>query len=118
VFELSFAEIAVIFVVAVLVIGPKELPTIMRAVSKGMRQLREVASQFRRQFDLLDENGEMAKLQQELREQATFIENERGEVFRSYDISDLLKERQKPEQVSDAPAATVGEPANDSVRGG
>ena len=44
-FDLAWSEIAVIGVVAVLVLGPKELPQAMRTMAKMMRKMRSLTSE-------------------------------------------------------------------------
>jgi sec-independent protein translocase protein TatA len=48
--QLGPLEIAVIFVVALLVFGPQRLPEIGRQVAKGMRELRSFQHSMREQF--------------------------------------------------------------------
>ncbi|MDX2144641.1 MAG: Sec-independent protein translocase protein TatB [Rhodospirillaceae bacterium] len=44
--DLAWSEIAVIGLVAVLILGPKELPKAMRAVAQFMRKARKLAGEF------------------------------------------------------------------------
>lgn len=46
-FGLSFGEILIILVVALLVLGPERLPKVARTVGKGMRELRRATGDFR-----------------------------------------------------------------------
>lgn len=87
--------------VAILAIGPKELPTVVRQVARFIRQMKAMAGQFRQQFDLMDESGDLHALRKELREEIRLIQNEKGEVFESYDISDLIEDM--PRQLSEKP---------------
>lgn len=50
-FDISWGEFLVVGVVALIVIGPKELPGVIRSVGRGMSKLRAMASDFRGQFD-------------------------------------------------------------------
>ncbi|MGL5445719.1 MAG: Sec-independent protein translocase protein TatB [Rhabdaerophilum sp.] len=50
-FDISWGEFLVVGVVALIVIGPKELPGVIRSVGRGMAKLRAMASDFRGQFD-------------------------------------------------------------------
>ena len=50
-FDIGWSEILVIAVVAIIVVGPKELPRMLRAFGKTMGQVRRTANDFRRQFD-------------------------------------------------------------------
>lgn len=46
-FGLSFGEILVIMVVALLVLGPERLPKVARSLGKGLRDLRRTTGSFR-----------------------------------------------------------------------
>jgi len=48
---LDWTELALIAVVAVVVIGPKDLPEAVRGVAKGVQKLRRMAGQFQGQVD-------------------------------------------------------------------
>jgi sec-independent protein translocase protein TatB len=50
-FDIGWSEILVIAVVAVVVVGPKELPSMLRTFGRTMGQVRKTANGFRRQFD-------------------------------------------------------------------
>jgi sec-independent protein translocase protein TatB len=50
-FDIGWSEVLVIAVVAVIVVGPKELPRMLRAFGKTMGQVRRTANDFKRQFD-------------------------------------------------------------------
>lgn len=50
-FDIGWSEILVIATVAVIVVGPKELPRMLRAFGKTMGQVRRTANDFKRQFD-------------------------------------------------------------------
>ena len=50
-FDLGWSEILVIAVVLVVVVGPKDLPGMLRTFGRVMKQFRSMAGDFRRQFD-------------------------------------------------------------------
>ncbi len=87
--DVSLGEMAIILLVAVLVIGPKELPTVVRHITDWIRQIRAISQQITSQFSALDKSGEIQKLRNELQEQAKFIRDAEGNLYRTYDISDL-----------------------------
>lgn len=91
-FGLSLAETAVILLVAILVIGPKELPTVLRAGMKLLRQLRGIAGEYRKAFDEALKESEFADLHQEFKhaKTGTVIDLE-GKPQPTYDISSELK---------------------------
>jgi sec-independent protein translocase protein TatB len=50
-FDIGWSEILVIAVVAIVVVGPKELPRMLRTFGKTMGQVRRMSNDFKRQFD-------------------------------------------------------------------
>ena len=49
-FDISWTEFLLIGVVALIVIGPKELPTVMRTLGQYTRKIRSMAADFQNQF--------------------------------------------------------------------
>ena len=68
---LDWTELALIAVVAVVVIGPKDLPDAVRGIAKGIQKLRRMAGEFQSQ---LDEVVREAKLE-DVRSQINEIRN-------------------------------------------
>jgi sec-independent protein translocase protein TatB len=50
-FDIGWSEIMVIAAVAIIVVGPKDLPRMLRTFGKTMGQVRRTANDFKRQFD-------------------------------------------------------------------
>src|SRR5919112_2720687 len=50
-FDIGWSEILVIAAVAIIVVGPKELPKMLRTFGKTMGTVRRTANDFKRQFD-------------------------------------------------------------------
>lgn len=63
-FDLSIWEIAVIGVVAVLVIGPKELPRALMTAGKWLRKFRAITGSFRTGLDAMIRETEMKELEE------------------------------------------------------
>ena len=59
-------EILVIGLVALLVVGPKDLPLMMRKVGKAMAKARAMANEFRASFDELARQSELDELRKEV----------------------------------------------------
>jgi sec-independent protein translocase protein TatB len=49
-FDIGWSELLVIGIVALVVIGPKELPGVVRSVAQNIAKLRRMASDFQNQF--------------------------------------------------------------------
>ncbi len=50
-FDFSFAEILIIFVLALIVLGPEKLPTVVRRVGRWVGRARAMARQFQEQLE-------------------------------------------------------------------
>ena len=50
-FDIGWSELLIVGVVAVVAIGPKELPNTMRSLGRGMNKLRRMAGEFQGQFN-------------------------------------------------------------------
>ena len=73
-FDISWSEFAIIAVVALIAIGPKELPGVLRMVGQWMGKARKMAAEFQSQFQEAMREAEMADLKKsfdEVKEAAT-----------------------------------------------
>src|ERR1700733_14558098 len=102
-FDIGWSEFAVIAVVALIAIGPKELPGVLRMVGQWVGKARKMASEFQGQFQEAMREAEMAdpkKGFEEVKEAASGFTS--GNVMTSLqkDVSSAL-------DVSDKPAAAA-----------
>src|ERR1700728_4901410 len=73
-FDIGWSEFAVIAVVALIAIGPKELPGVLRMVGQWVAKARKMAGEFQGQFQEAMREAEMADLKKsfdEVKEAAT-----------------------------------------------
>src|SRR5246127_1280052 len=73
--EFSWAHILVIAVVALIVIGPKELPTVLRTCGQWMGKIRRMASEFQGQFQEAMREAEMADIKKQVDDITTSASN-------------------------------------------
>jgi len=52
-FDIASSELLIVAVVALVAVGPKELPALVRGISSAMRTVRSMAAEFRAGFDTL-----------------------------------------------------------------
>ena len=93
-FDIGWSELVVIAVVALIAIGPKELPGVLRMVGQWMGKARKMASEFQGQFQEAMREAEMADLKKsfdEVKEAATGLAG--GNIMTSLqkDVGDALK---------------------------
>ena len=65
-FDIGWSEFVVIGVVALIAIGPKELPGVLRTVGQWMGKMRRMASEFQGQFQEAMREAEMADLKKQV----------------------------------------------------
>jgi sec-independent protein translocase protein TatB len=65
-FDIAWSELFVIMVVALVVVGPKDLPKLMRAAGQWAGRARAMADQFRRSFDEMARHAELDELRNEV----------------------------------------------------
>jgi sec-independent protein translocase protein TatB len=64
--EIGASELLVIAVVALIVVGPKDLPQLLRRIGQFMAKLRSMASEFRASFDDMARQSELDDLRREV----------------------------------------------------
>src|SRR5260370_32043757 len=92
-FDIGWSELVVIAVVALIAIGPKELPGVLRMVGQWMGKARKMAAEFQGQFQEAMREAEMADLKKsfdEVRDAASGLAG--GNVMTSLqkNVSDSL----------------------------
>ncbi len=65
-FDIAWSELIVIIVVALVVVGPKDLPRLMRTAGQWAGRARAMADQFRRSFDDMARQAELDELRAEV----------------------------------------------------
>jgi sec-independent protein translocase protein TatB len=70
-FDIAWSELFVILVVALVVVGPKDLPKLMRKVGQWTGRARSMADQFRRSFDDMARQAELDELRAEVSKMKT-----------------------------------------------
>ena len=82
-FDIGYMELLVIAAVALVVIGPKDLPRVMRTVGQWVGRARGMARHFRSGIDTMMREAELEEMEKKWRE-----ENER--ILREHPFADPL----------------------------
>ena len=111
-FDIGWSEIVVIAVVALIAIGPKELPRVLRTAGQWMTKARKMAAEFQGQFQEAMREAEMADLKNsfdEVREAASGFTKAGLVTSLTRDVSEALRidDIAKP---AESPATPVIEP--------
>lgn len=73
-FNIDWEEMAIIALVALVVLGPKELPGLMRTAGQMVRKARSIAHEFSLSLDEMVEEAELKEIQDKAYKQAVAIE--------------------------------------------
>ncbi|MBB4238063.1 Sec-independent protein translocase protein TatB [Rhizobium esperanzae] len=116
-FDIGWTELLVIAVVLIVVVGPKDLPPMLRAFGKMTQRARKVAGEFRAQFDEALREAELDDVRQtisdaqklnpvnSLREAMNPLRQMGNEIK-----ADLQKASAAPENKTEVPPAAVSAP--------
>ncbi len=106
-FDIGWSELLVIGIVALVVIGPKELPGVLRAIGQMMGKVRRMASEFQGQFNDAMREAELDDLRKQA-EKLNMTVNPLDKV--TSDIQASLDTPVKTEPASVAPPAPTVDP--------
>jgi sec-independent protein translocase protein TatB len=93
-FDIGWSELVVIAVVALIAIGPKELPGVLRMVGQWMGKARKMAAEFQGQFQEAMREAEMADLKKsfdEVKEAATGFTSNNVMTSLEKDVGNALR---------------------------
>jgi sec-independent protein translocase protein TatB len=111
-FDIGWSELLLVLIVALVVVGPKDLPRLMRTVGRWVGRARSMADQFRSSFDEMARETELDELRQEI--QALRTNNPLSRTAREIENS-----IQAPDTPPDTPNADTSgpedEPAPDEI---
>jgi sec-independent protein translocase protein TatB len=105
-FDIGWGELLLIGVVALIVIGPKELPGTLRTLGQWMGKLRRMASEFQGQFQEAMREAELADLKKQVDDMTS-----QAQSYANFDpVSEVRKELESTQQqiesaIADKPPA-------------
>ena len=118
-FDIGWSELVLIGVVALIAIGPKELPGVLRTVGQWMGKARKMAAEFQGQFQEAMREAEMADLKKsfdEVKEAASGLTGNnlmtslQKDVSSALNIDDIDKPAEPPATPAIEPPATPTTP--------
>ncbi|WOH47373.1 Sec-independent protein translocase protein TatB [Bradyrhizobium sp. sBnM-33] len=117
-FDIGWSELVIIAVVALIAIGPKELPGVLRMVGQWIGKARKMAGEFQGQFQEAMREAEMADLKKsfdEVKETATALSPTNVMTSLQKDVDEALQigdiDKPAPVQANDAQVASaISEP--------
>lgn len=120
-FDIGATELLVIVIVAVIVIGPKDLPLALRTAGRWIGKIRRVSGHFRTGIETMIREAEMEEMEKKWREQNARImaehpaaEAEPAETGNASAESRALPATDSPD--TDSPADTGTRPPDDGAQ--
>ncbi|MFK4499386.1 sec-independent protein translocase protein TatB [Bradyrhizobium japonicum] len=116
-FDIGWSELVLIGVVALVAIGPKELPGVLRMVGQWMGKARKMAAEFQGQFQEAMREAEMADLKKsfdEVKEAASGFAGNNLMTSLQKDVSDALRVDALDKPAETSTTTTVETPATSS----
>ena len=111
-FEIGWGELLIIGIVALIAIGPKELPGVLRTLGQWMSKLRRMASEFQSQFHEAMREAELADLKKQVDDMTS-----QAQSYANFDpVNDVRRELESTQQqiesamVEKPPAETASPP--------
>src|SRR3569623_1665839 len=107
--EGRFFDFAIVAVLALIIIGPKDLPVVMRKVGQFIARMRGMAAEFRASFDEMARQSELDDLRKEVEalrnlRPSTVAANAMGLGDLHADVSQTINDIHSDLSVSGAPA--------------
>lgn len=111
--DVSWQEILVIAVVAVVVIGPKDLPVAIRTVAQWVKKAREMAGEFQRGVDEMVREAELSDVRKQVEQAASGVVDDVSKMAESAveDVKKSVDPTGELERSIQSPA-TFDEPAS------
>ncbi len=106
-FDIASTELLLVMLVALLVIGPKDLPKVLRVVGKWVGKARGVAAQFRSGFDEMVRQSELEEMEKKWQAENDRIMREHPVDLRKDVVGDETRPAQPELPIEPAPAAEV-----------
>lgn len=121
-FDIGWQELFIVAVITILVVGPKELPRVLKTVVAGVRKVRGLANDFQRGIDELARETELDDIRKDLEKAADIdldLERELEETIDpTGDLTNTMHELESELEstgVEDEPPAIADQTIQDKV---
>jgi sec-independent protein translocase protein TatB len=109
-FDITSSKLLILGIVALLVIGPKDLPALLRTIGKYMGIIKRHAADFRAQFDEAMRESELDQLKKDVEKMGSEAEATMRQAEQSVD-KQFSEARQDVDSVMGGEPKPAGEPA-------
>lgn len=110
-FDITSSKLLILAIVALIVVGPKDLPILLRTVGKYLGVMRRHANEFRAQFDEVIREAELQDLKKEIEQVSKEVKSTMDEGVRAIDQEAAAAKRSVESVIEDAPMDQQQAPA-------
>src|SRR5262245_59709175 len=111
-FDVSWGKLVIIGVVALIVIGPKELPAVLRTLGQWMTKIRRMAGEFQGQFNEAMREAEKADLKKQFDETTSTLNSALDPTGFKTDMEKLINDPMGTEpSATSTPATPPSDPS-------
>ncbi len=118
-FDITSSKLLILAIVALIVVGPKDLPVLLRTVGKYLGVIRRHANEFRAQLDEVMREAEMQELRKEFEDVGREMKSTMDEGARAIDTqlanAGTDDSAKKVEKVSEPPKPALDAPEGKSA---
>ena len=104
-FDFAWSEIALVGIVALIFIGPKDMPTAIRGITDLLKKGRKLAGEFQTHVDEMVRDADLGEARDSLRQLRSM--NIRGQVMKALDGDGSLRQTLSDNPLSPVPAASA-----------
>ncbi len=115
-FDIGFPEMAVIAMIAVIVIGPKELPRALSTAGKWMGKARGVMSNFRSGLDAMVREAELQEMEKKWASENDRIMKEHPALPDPGEPEPMMEAKESPGVDAAGSTQPTGDPADNSSK--
>jgi sec-independent protein translocase protein TatB len=112
-FDFAWSEIALIAVVALILIGPKDMPVAIRAVTGWVKKARRMAAEFQTHVDEMVREADLHEVRSSINEIRNF--DVRGEIERTVDADGSIRGAFASNPMEPSPTTTVTAPSVEEI---
>jgi sec-independent protein translocase protein TatB len=112
-FDFAWSEIALIAVVALIAIGPKDMPVAIRAVTGWIKKARRMAAEFQTHVDEMVREADLSEVRASINEIRNF--NIRGEIEKTVDADGSIRSTFASDPFAPAASTAVASPVAETA---
>ena len=116
--DIGFPEFLLISFVLLIVVGPKDLPKVLRSVTSFLRKIKSMASQFHSGIDDLANEAEISDLRKEVNkfDKKSLIDDHVGEIKELEDDVNIKSIKNDVDDIKNANNAKTDKKSNSKIK--